>query len=383
MSKQNYYNILGVGKNAQSDEIKKAFRKLALKYHPDKNQGNKESEQKFKEINEAYEVLKDEQKRAAYDRYGSAVFQQGTSGFNSQADGFEDFADVFGDIFGDFMGRGREGSASRQKRESKLRGADLRYNTEVKLEDVYKGLNRNIKFRVSCKCVECNGTGTKTKTGTTTCSTCHGSGKVRFQQGFFMIEKTCGSCSGSGVMIKDQCKKCRGEGRCEKDKSLSVHIPKGIENGAKIRITGEGEAGIRGAQAGDLYMYISIKSHDFYQRDGSDLHCSVPIKMTTSVLGGSIEIPTIDGSIAKVNIPEGTQYGTKLRMHNKGMPKIHSSRYGDIYVHINVELPVKISSQQKALLKEFDKINQYGANPKTEGFFTKVKNFVSDLKNNT
>ena len=376
MAEKNYYKILGVDKDASADEIKKAFRKLALKHHPDKNQGNKESEKKFKEINEAYEIFKDEQKRAAYDRYGSAGFQNSGGGFHSQTGGFEDFADVFGDIFGDFMGRG---SSSKQQRKSQFKGADLRYNTEITLENAYKGLNRNIKFRTAIKCDECDGKGTKAKTGTINCNTCHGSGKVRYQQGFFMIEKTCTSCSGSGVVIKDPCKKCRGEGRYEQEKSLSVHIPKGIDHGAKIRVSGEGEAGVRGAESGDLYIHISIKPHDFYQRDNSNLYCSVPIKMTTAVLGGYVEIPTIDGNIAKINVPAGTQFGTKLRMQNKGMPIINSSRNGDIYVDVNIELPIKVTSKQKELLEEFDKINQTGANPKSEGFFTKVKNFVSDF----
>ena len=377
MAEKNYYKILGVNKDVSADEIKKAFRKLALKHHPDKNQGNKESEKKFKEINEAYEILKDDQKRAAYDRYGSAGFQNSGGGFHSQAEGFEDFADVFGDIFGDFMGRG---SSSKQQRKNQFkRGADLRYNTEITLENAYKGLNRNIKFKTAAKCGECSGKGTKAKTGTINCNTCHGSGKVRYQQGFFMIEKTCTSCSGSGVVIKDPCSKCRGEGRYEQEKSLSVHIPKGIDHGAKIRVSGEGEAGVRGAESGDLYIHISVKPHEFYQRDNTNLHCSVPIKMTTAVLGGYIEIPTIDGNIAKINVPAGTQFGTKLRMQNKGMPIMNSSRNGDIYVDVNVELPIKVTSKQKELLEEFDKINQTGANPKSEGFFTKVKNFVSDF----
>ncbi len=377
MAEKNYYKILGVNKDASADDIKKAFRKLALKHHPDKNQGNKESEKKFKEINEAYEILKDDQKRAAYDKYGSAGFQNSGGGFHSQAGGFEDFADVFGDIFGDFMGRGS--SSPKQQRENQFRGSDLRYNTEITLENAYKGLNRNIKFRTAVKCDECDGKGTKAKTGTTTCNTCHGSGKVRYQQGFFMIEKVCTSCSGSGVMIKDPCKTCKGEGRYEKEKNLSIHIPKGIDNGAKIIVSGEGEAGVRDAASGDLYIHISVKPHEFYQRDNANLHCSVPIKMTTAVLGGYIEIPTIDGNIAKINVPAGTQFGTKLRMQNKGMPIMNSSRNGDIYVNVNVELPIKVTSKQKELLEEFGKINQTGANPKSEGFFDKVKNFVSDF----
>ena len=380
MSEKNYYDILGVKRNAGPDEIKKSFRKLALKYHPDKNQGDKNSEQKFKEINEAYEILKDNKKRAQYDKYGSSAFQHGSHGFNTQSSGFEDFADVFGDIFGDFMGRSNREGSTRQKKESQFRGADLRYNMEIKLEDSYAGVNKNIKFRAAFKCEKCWGYGTNVKKSQITCETCRGSGKMRLQQGFFMIEKTCTNCSGSGFIIKDPCRQCSGEGRYQKEKNLSVRIPKGVDNGSKVRMHGEGEAGMYGAQAGDLYIYISVESHEFYKRDGADLHCSVPVKMTVSVLGGSIEIPTIDGNIAKINIPQGTQYGTKLRIQKKGMPKINSARYGDTYVHINVELPVKISSRQKELLEEFDKINQFGTSPKTEGFFTKVKKFVADLK---
>ena len=380
MSEKNYYYILGVKQDARSDEIKKAFRKLALKYHPDKNQGDKNSEQKFKEINEAYEVLKDSKKRSQYDKYGTAAFQQGSSGFSSQSSGFEGFADVFGDIFGDFMGRANGEGSTRQKRESQFRGADLRYNMEIKLEDSFAGISRDIKFRSAFKCNKCWGYGTSEKKSQITCKTCGGSGKMRLQQGFFMIEKTCVSCTGSGFIIKNPCLQCGGEGRYEKEKSLSVRVPKGVENGSKIRINGEGEAGMYGAQAGDLYIYISVKIHEFYKREGADLHCSVPIKMTASVLGGSIEIPTIDGNIAKINIPQGTQYGTKLRVQKKGMPRVNSSKYGDTYVHINVELPVKISSRQKELLEEFDKINQSGTSPKTEGFFTRVKKFVADFK---
>lgn len=376
MTDNGYYKTLGVDKNASSDEIKKAFRKLALKYHPDKNKGNKEAEGKFKKINEAYEVLKDEQKRAAYDRYGSAGSQNGGArgGFHSSAGGFEDFADVFGDIFGDFAGR--RASSPRQQRERELRGSDLRYNTEISLEDSYKGLKRNIKFRTASTCEICEGKGTKSKSGNINCTICHGSGKVRYQQGFFMIEKTCATCSGLGTVIKDPCGKCKGQGRYEKEKSLSVQIPAGIDSGSKIRIAREGEAGIRGAEAGDLYIYVSVKPHEFYQRERENLHCPVPIKMTTAILGDAIEIPTIDGNMAKVNIVPGTQVGAKLRLRGKGMPIMKTANYGDLYIHLNIELPIKITSKQKELLKEFDRINQSGTNPKTESFFTKIKNFV-------
>ena len=382
MSEKNYYSILGLNKNAKIDEIKKAFRKLALKYHPDKNYGNQESERKFKEINEAYEILKDEKKRAAYDRHGSSAFEQGgTTDFSTHGSGFEDFTDVFGDIFGDFMGRNRKTSSTAEASESKYRGSDLRYNVEITLENAYRGLSQNIRFRTFCKCIECNGYGTQSTVGASLCSSCRGSGKVRYQQGFFMIEKTCAACSGSGSIIRNPCRRCRGEGRYKKEKNLLINIPKGVQNGDKIKISGEGESGIRNARAGDLYIYVAIKPHEFYQREGSDLYCSAPATMITSVLGGYIQIPTIDGNVAKVYIPAGTQYGTKLRVQKKGMPNPESSRYGDIYVNINVELPVNISIAQKELLEKFDSINQSGTNPKTESFFTKVKKFVSDFNN--
>ena len=382
MSENDYYKTLGISRDASPDEIKKAFRKLALKYHPDKNKGNKDSEIKFKKINEAYETLKDDQKRAAYDKYGNANFQNGrgtgtgsrTGSFHSGTEGFEDFADMFGDIFGDFTGR-REGSPQAQ-RERKLRGSDLKYNVEISLEDSYKGLKRSIKFRTVGICGLCNGQGTKSKSGVINCNMCYGSGKMRYQQGFFMIEKPCATCAGLGIMIKDPCSKCSGQGRYETEKNLSVQIPAGIDNGAKIRVPKEGEAGIRGAEVGDLYIYITVKPHSFYQRDDENLHCSVPIKMVTAVLGGTIEVPTIDGNVAKVNITPGTQIGAKLRLQGKGMPIMKTSRYGDLYIHLNVELPVKISSKQRELLEEFDKINLSGTNPKTESFFTKIKNFV-------
>ena len=380
MPENDYYKTLGVNKDASSDEIKKAFRKLALKYHPDKNKDNKDVEIKFKKINEAYEVLKDDQKRAKYDRYGG--FQNGgttsgTGGFHANTGSFEDFADVFGDIFGDFTGR--KTTSAREQREHKLRGSDLRYNIEINLEEAYKGLRRNIKFRVAGVCDICNGQGTKSKNGNVNCTMCHGSGKVRYQQGFFMIEKPCATCFGLGVVIKDPCNKCRGEGRYEREKSLSVQIPAGIDNGAKIRVAKEGEAGIRGAEAGDLYIYVAVKPHDFFQRDHENLHCSVPIRMVTAILGGVVDIPTIDGNIAKVNITAGTQIGAKLRLQGKGMPIMKTSRYGDLYIHLNVELPAKINAKQKELLEEFDKINLSGSNPKTESFFTKIKNFVKNV----
>ena len=374
MAEKNYYQILGIDRAASSDEIKKSFRKLALKYHPDKNQGDKECEKKFKEIGEAYKVLKDPKKRSTYDMYGSEAVDN-SQNFHSQAGGFDDFADVFGDIFGDFVGKGKSSSSSNKN--NKLKGSDLRYNITISLEDAYKGLSKNINFKIADKCKQCKGRGIKSGIGTVSCSSCYGSGQVRYQQGFFMIEKICSNCSGTGVIIKNPCIRCSGDGRYQQNKNLLVNIPKGVDDGAKIRIINEGEAGIRNAPKGDLYIHISIIRHKFYKRNSADLHCTVPIKMTTAILGGVVEIPTMDSSIVKISIPSGTQFGTKLRMQFKGMPIVNSTRYGDIYVHINVELPVKINVKQIELLKIFDKISQSGMSPESDNFLNKIKSFVS------
>lgn len=372
MKNKDYYEILGITKNATNIEIKKSFRKLALRYHPDKNQGNQESEKRFKEINEAYEILKDKKKRTYYDQYGKSEFQN-FNDFNNND--FNGFTDVFGDIFSDFMGK--KNNDYKNDNNNKTKGADLRYNTEITLENSYKGLKRHIKFFTAIKCNECNGIGTKEKNLNISCSTCNGSGKIRYQQGFFMIEKICNTCSGSGIEIKHPCITCKGKGRYKKEKSLFVYLPKGIENGAKIKIAGEGEAGKNGGCSGNLYVYVSIKKHEFYRRENINLYCSVPIKMTTAILGGVLEIPTIDSSIVKIQIPAGTQFGTKLRIQNKGMPIIHSTKRGDMYVEIHVELPLKITIKQRKLLKEFDDCNQIGSTPRSENFFTKVRKFVS------
>lgn len=375
MNKKNFYEVLKVNKDASNHEIKKSFRKLALKYHPDKNQGNKESEKRFKEINEAYETLKDSKKRSHYDKYGNSDFQNFNNGFHTED--INGFSDVFGDIFNDFMGTR---SSAKKKKDNKTRGADLRYNTEITLEEAYKGLKKYIKFFTAVKCETCNGIGTSDKKTNINCSACNGNGKVRYQQGFFMIEKICSHCSGSGIKIKFPCNMCRGKGRYKKEKNLFVYLPKGINNGAKIKITGEGEAGENGGEPGNLYVYVTIKNHEFYSRSDVDLNCSVPIKMTTAILGGMIEIPTIDGSIVKINIAEGTQFGTKLRIQNKGMPVLNSTRKGDMYVEIHVELPIKITEKQRQLLRLFEKYNQKGSTPKTESFFTKIRNFMKDFK---
>lgn len=383
MSKRDFYEILGVTKNASQDEIKKAYRKLAMQHHPDRNPGNKEAEAKFKEATEAYEVLKDEQKKAAYDNYGHQAFGQGGFGGGGQAQGgqgFEgfDFNDIFSnfsDIFGD-MG----GAANRQKKRSaSQRGSDVRYNLEISLEEAFRGVTEKISFTIPAACDACHGSGAEGGEKPVECPTCKGAGKVRAQQGFFIVERTCTTCSGTGQVIKNPCKKCHGQGRVNKSKTLSVKIPAGVEEGNRIRLSGEGEAGARGGEAGDLYVYISIRKHQFFTRKGDDVHFEMPLKFTTAALGGVIEIPTIDGSKANLKIPEGSQSGDVLRLKSKGMSVINSGgRRGDMYVKINIETPVKLSAEERELLKKLDKLmNDKASNPKSESFFKKVGDLFS------
>ncbi len=376
MSKKDYYEVLGVARNASQDEIKKAYRKLAMQYHPDRNPGNKEAEAKFKEATEAYEVLKDDQKKAAYDQYGHDAFGQGGGhgGFGGGHGGFEgfDFNDIFSnfsDIFGE-MG-GRQG----KKRSSAQRGSDIRYNLEITLEEAFKGITKNITFTIAASCTTCSGSGAEGNDKPTDCTNCKGSGKVRAQQGFFIVERTCGACAGTGQIIKNPCKTCRGEGRVNKEKTLAVKIPAGVEEGSRIRLANEGEAGTRGGQAGDLYVFMTIKKHKFFTRKNDDIHFEVPIKFTTAALGGSVEIPTIDGEKAALKIPEGTQNGDQFRMKSKGMSVMNSGgRRGDMYVKVNIETPVKLSSEERDLLQKLDKLMQgkSSSNPKSESFFKKV-----------
>ena len=370
MSEKNYYNILGVNKNSSPQQIKKSFRKLALKYHPDRNQGNKLAEKKFKEINEAYTILKDEKKRSLYDKYGSSAFRNGNNpGFDSSFSGFDDISDVFGDIFGDFMGKGNR---SYKKRNSYGKsGKDVNYNLEITLEESYNGSTKDIHFYTFVKCVTCNSRGSL-RTSNNICKFCRGTGNVRYQQGFFMIEKTCNNCSGSGIFITDPCFNCNGEGRINKEKKLSIKIPKGIEHQSKIKILNEGMAGIRGSNVGNLYINIFLKNHNFYQREGCDLHISTSIKITTAILGGYIEIININSSIFKIYIPRGTQFGTKLRIRNKGMPIINSSFHGDLYIHITILLPTNISSTQRKLLEVFDILSIGNFNRKIDDFFKNI-----------
>ncbi|WP_119460484.1 molecular chaperone DnaJ [Rhodospirillaceae bacterium SYSU D60014] len=379
MAKQDYYETLGVGRDASGDALKKAFRSLAMKYHPDRNPGDHNAEKRFKEINEAYDVLKDDQKRAAYDRFGHAAFENGSAGPRGGAGGFDfnaaGFADIFDEMFGDFMG-GRRGGAARG------RGADLRYNLEITLEEAYAGKQATIRVPTSVGCDACNGTGGEKGAQPITCPTCMGAGKVRASQGFFTIERTCQSCNGAGRVIEKPCKVCGGAGRVHKEKTLAVTIPPGVEDGTRIRLAGEGEAGMRGAPAGDLYIFLSIAPHRFFQRDSANIYCRVPIPMTTAALGGHIEVPSIDGSRARVAVPAGAQTGQQFRLRGKGMSVLRSQSRGDMYVQIMVETPVNLTKKQQELLREFDKVGGKGKahSPESEGFFAKVKEFWEDLK---
>lgn len=379
-NKADYYQLLGVSKTASADDIKKAYRKLAMQYHPDKNPGNKEAEHKFKEISEAYEVLKDDQKRAAYDQYGHAAFEQGMGGGSHGFSGSGDFSDIFGDlgdIFENFMGGGRRQSG-RSSAHHKVRGSDLRYNIEISLEDAYHGKTHEISFSTKAKCDDCHGTGAKDGAKASTCAECNGAGRIRRQQGFFVLEQTCYQCNGEGEVIKDKCKKCHGDGRINKHKNLNVKIPAGIEEGSKIRLHGEGEAGPKGGPNGDLYVFVSFKHHQFFTRNNNDILCKVPITMVTASLGGAFEVPTIDGKLAKVTIPTGTQSGDKFRLKQKGMSVVNSSRYGDMYVQVTVETPKNLTKKQEELLKEFEKEDLNHSSPESEGFFKKVKSFFGD-----
>lgn len=376
--KQDFYQTLGVSKSASADEIKKAYRKLAMQYHPDRNPGDKEAERKFKEATEAYEVLKDEQKRAAFDQYGHSAFEQGGFGGQGQGGGqggqggFSDFSDIFnsfGDIFGDLGG-------GKKKRSAATRGSDVRYNLDITLEEAFSGINKKINFSIATTCGTCSGSGAEGNSKPENCGTCRGAGKVRVQQGFFIVERTCTSCDGVGQIIKNKCRSCGGQGRVEKEKILSVKIPAGVEDGNRIRLVGEGESGVRGGQTGDLYVFLSIAKHRFFERKGDDISCEIPIKMTTAALGGSVEIPTIDGTITKLTIPEGTQTNDQFRLRSKGMTVLNSGgRRADMYVKIFVETPVKLTFEQKSLMEQLSKSIGDQSNPKSQGFFDKVGGF--------
>ena len=379
---EDYYTLLGVPKNASEDDLKKAYRKLAMQYHPDKNQGKPEAEKKFKTINEAYDVLKDPQKRAAYDRFGHDAFANGMGSGGGGGAGFAgagSFSDIFEDLFSEFTGR--RGGGNAQAQASATRGSDLRFNLDIELEDAYRGKNKTIKVTTSGACDSCHGSGAEKGHSAETCHACSGRGVVRAQQGFFTVERSCGTCQGTGKVIKHPCKTCAGSGRVRKEKSLSVTIPAGVEEGTRIRLAGEGEAGFRGGPAGDLYIFLSLKPHRIFKRDGANTYCSVPIPLSTASLGGHIEVPTIDGGRVKVTIPEGTQTGHQFRLKGKGMSVLRSTARGDMYIEVAVETPVNLSKKQRDLLKEFETAGGGKSHsPESESFFTKVKDFWADLK---
>ena len=375
-TKRDYYEVLGVSKTANAEELKKAFRRQAMQYHPDRNPGNTEAEHKFKEVSEAYEVLRDDQKRAAYDQYGHAAFEGGMGGRGGgQGFDFTSFSDIFDDLFGEFMG-GRGGG----QRGGGNRGSDLRYNLEITLEDCFKGKAAKIRVPTSIACEACDGSGAEAGAQPIACPTCKGAGKVRAQQGFFTIERACPTCGGAGRVIEKPCKTCGGAGRTHKEKTLSVDIPAGVDEGNRIRLAGEGEAGLRGGAPGDLYVFLSVKPHRLFRREGQHLHCRVPVSMTTAALGGAVEVPTLDGGQARITLPEGTQTGKQFRLRGKGMPSLQQSGFGagngDLYIQVMVETPVKLSRKQRELLEEFAKLDTEESSPESSGFFDKVKEML-------
>jgi molecular chaperone DnaJ len=373
VSKRDYYEVLGVSRTCAEVELKTAFRKLAMQHHPDRNPGDKDCEHKFKEINEAYDVLKDGDKRAAYDRFGHAAFEQGGMGAGGFSSDFGSaFADIFEGIFG--MQGGPRGRSSGRER-----GSDLRYNMEITLEDAFLGKTAQIRIPTSVTCEVCSGSGAKTGTKPKTCATCGGMGRVRHAQGFFTLERTCPNCQGRGQVIDDPCKSCGGAGRVTRERALSVNIPAGVEDGTRIRLAGEGEAGVRGGPPGDLYIFLSLTPHEFFQRDGADLHCRVPISMVSAALGGEFEVPAIDGAKARVKIPAGTQTGRRFRLGGKGMPVLRSKQTGDMYVQVSLETPQNLSKKQRELLIEFEKLSSDATQPESTGFFGRVKEFLDTI----
>lgn len=401
---RDYYETLGVQKGASDDDIKKAYRKMAMKYHPDRNKGDKTAESKFKEVNEAYETLKDPQKKAAYDRYGHDAYTnaasggfdpgaggarggfgggRGFEGFSSSGNGFHfefggdggDFSDIFEGIFGG--GRGRAGRGASAQDRGELRGSDLRCDTTITLEEAFKGKDIEITIKTAVRCDACKGTGSENGEKPKTCPSCNGTGTMRFSQGFFMVERTCTACNGTGHIIEKSCKSCNGSGRVNKTRTIKVSIPAGIEDGAKIRLAEEGEAGLRGGRSGDLYIFVSIKPHKLFWRESDTIHCDVPVSVVTAALGGEIEVPTIDGKKAIVKVPAGTQSGTILKLRGKGMSKVRSTVRGNMMIHLKVETPVNLTKHQKELLQEFDK--ERNVHPQSSGFFEKVKEFWQEL----
>jgi molecular chaperone DnaJ len=371
VAKRDFYETLGVARTATDAELKAAFRKAAMQCHPDRHPGDKQAEARFKELNEAYQHLSDGQKRAAYDRYGHAAFEQG----GGMSDGFaSSMSDIFDDLFGDIMGRRGTRSAS-----GKERGADIRYNLEITLEEAYNGRTATIKLPTLVACEGCAGSGAKAGSKPAICKTCAGHGRVRAQQGFFAIERTCPSCGGRGQMIENPCEKCGGSGRVTRERTLSVNMPAGVEDGTRIRLSGEGEAGLRGGAPGDLYIFLAIKPHPFFQRDGADLYCRVPISMVQAALGGEFVVRTLDGGEAKVRIPEGVHTGHQMRLRGKGMPVLRSHDFGDLYIQANVETPQNLTRRQRELLMEFEAESSHKTQPESSGFFAKMKEFFEGL----
>ena len=374
MSKRDYYDVLGVPKGSEAEAIKKAYRTKAKELHPDRNSDNPNAESQFKEVNEAYEVLKDADKKAAYDRYGHAAFEGGGGqGFGGGGDFSSAFSDVFDDLFGDFMGGGRGG------RKQQSRGSDLRYNLSISLEEALAGLQKTINIPSAVKCGSCNGTGAAGGSSPTTCPTCSGLGKVRATQGFFTVERGCPTCSGVGQIIKNPCSSCGGQGTQKKDKALSVNVPPGVETGTRIRLAGEGETAPRGGVSGDLYIFIEVSKHKIFERDGLNLFCRVPVSMAKASLGGEVEVPTIDGGRSRVRIPAGSQSGRQMRLKGKGMPAIKTIQKGDMFIEMAVETPVNLTAKQKELLQEFEELSEDN-NPETNSFFSSVKTFWESMK---
>ncbi|WP_069298455.1 molecular chaperone DnaJ [Neptunicoccus sediminis] len=384
MAKRDYYDLLGVSKGASEQELKKAYRKKAMELHPDRNKDNPDAEAQFKEVNEAYDVLKDGDKKAAYDRYGHAAFEGGMGGGGGRGGGFHPgggadfgsaFSDVFDDLFGDFMGGGgRRGGGQRA-----TRGSDLRYNLSITLEEAFTGKQQNVSVTTSVACETCDGSGAEGGAEPATCPTCSGMGKVRAQQGFFTVERSCPTCSGRGQIITNPCNTCSGSGLQQRERSLGVNIPAGVETGTRIRLAGEGEAGMRGGPTGDLYIFIEVQDHPIFERDGSNLFCRVPVSMTTAALGGEIEVPTIDGGKSRVKVPAGSQSGKQMRLRGKGMPALRSNQSGDLFLELAVETPVNLTSKQKELLREFEDLSEDNS-PESTNFFGKVKTFWEGMK---
>ena len=379
MTEKDYYEVLEVSKDASGDEIKKSFRRLAMQYHPDRNPGNKEAETKFKEINEAYEVLKDEQKRAAYDRYGHQAFANGGMGGGNPFGGFDfgggagGFADIFSEVFSEFVGRGRGAGRSYAQR-----GQDVRYNMTLTLEEAFTGLEKEITLPSTETCETCHGHGTKDGKEAPTCPYCKGSGKMRMQQGFFVVEQDCPQCKGTGHLVKDACPDCKGKGFVKKQKTIKVKIPAGVEDGMRVKVQGGGEAGIRGGESGDLYVFVSVKEHKLYEREGANLYARIPISMCCAALGGNIEIPSIDGSKIDVKVSAGAQSDQVIKVKNQGMSMVRSERRGDLFVKLHVETPVNLSARQKELLEEFRAIGKEDScQPEAKGFFDKIKDLFA------